>query len=258
MDYKFLDLNISNKILTVTLNRPSVFNALNSELLDELSHLVENVKYDKSVSVIIFTGMGGKAFCAGADLNELQNLDFSQAKQVFEKGQSIFRRLELIGKPTIAAINGHALGGGFELALACSLRIASENATFALPEVKLGMIPGYGGTQRLPRLIGKGKSLELMLLGKRIDAKKALSYDIVNEVTPQENLLHAAVEWANEILKNSQVAVSQVLQAVEMGLDLPMDRSLTLETLLDSIAASSEEQREGVAAFLEKRQPNFN
>lgn len=257
MEYKWLTCVLDSGVLTVTLNRPKALNALNSNLLDELDNLVTKVKYDQNIQLVTFTGMGDKAFCAGADLGELINLDYFQAKAFLEKGQTVFRKLELLGKPTIAAINGYALGGGLELALACTIRLASSNAKMGLPEVKLGMIPGYGGTQRLPRLIGKGKALDLLITGRRVEAEEAYTLGIVNRVVPQEQLMSLACELADQILENSQIAVSQVLQAVERGMDLSLDQALALETVYDSIAASSNEQKEGIAAFMEKRKPQF-
>lgn len=257
MELNHLKLSQHGEVLVVTLSRPKALNALNSQLLDELDRLVKAVKYDPNVALLIFTGEGEKAFCAGADLVELQNLDYFSAKQVLEKGQSIFRKIELLGKPTVAAVNGYALGGGFELALSCTIRLASQNAIFALPEVKLGMIPGYGGTQRLPRLIGKGRALELLVTGRRVKAEEALSLGLVSKVSENTELIDTALGLSNEILEGSQIAISQLLQAVEWGMDLPMDHALALETILDGIAASSDEQREGVEAFLKKRKPEF-
>jgi enoyl-CoA hydratase len=257
MNYKYLELTNYQDIVVVTLNRPTALNALNNEMLTELDNVITNAKYDPNTSIVIFTGAGTKAFCAGADLTELVDVDIFQSQRVIEKGQAIFRKIELLGKPTIAAINGYALGGGLELSLACTIRLASTNAKFALPEVKLGMIPGYGGTQRLPRIIGKSKALELLITGRRIDSQEALSIGLVNHVYSQENLMEGAFQLANEILENSQIAVSQLLQSVERGYDLPMDHALAFEQVLDSVATSSIEQKEGVSAFLEKRKPNF-
>jgi enoyl-CoA hydratase len=256
-EYQHVRVSRRHDVQIVTLNRPQALNALNSELLDELGQVISDAKYDPATSLLIITGEGEKAFCAGADLAELQHLDYFAAKLLLEKGQAVFRQLELLGKPTIAAINGYALGGGLELALACTIRLAGTNAKLALPEVKLGMIPGYGGTQRLPRLIGKGKALELMVTGRRIDAHEALSLGIVSRVVEPAGLIDAALQLAEEILQGSLIAVSQLLQAVERGMDLPMDHALALETVLDAIAAASEDQREGIAAFMEKRQPLF-
>jgi enoyl-CoA hydratase len=257
MEYNHLNLVREDRKIIVKFNRPKSLNAFNSQLLEELDEVVTNAKYDEETAVIIFTGEGERAFCAGADLSELQNLDYLKAKKVLEKGQSVFRKIELLEKPTIAAINGYALGGGFEIALACTLRIASSNAKFAFPEVKLGMIPGYGGTQRLPRLIQKGKALELLITGRRFDANEAELLGVVNRVVDQEILISEALQLAEEIIENSPLAVSCVLQAVERGLDLSIDQALSLETMLDSIAVASDDQKEGVSAFLEKRKPNF-
>lgn len=257
VEFNHLRLTRHHDVLIVTLSRPNAMNSLNSQLLNELDILIESVKYDPNVALLIFTGEGDKAFCAGADLLELQNLDYFSAKQLLEKAQSVFRKIELLGKPTIAAVNGYALGGGFELALCCTIRLASHHAIFALPEVKLGMIPGYGGTQRLPRLIGKGRALELLVTGRRVKAEEAVRFGFVNRAVDHSELLQTALELSDEILEGSQIAISQLLQAVERGLDLPMDHALALETMLDGIAASSDEQREGVAAFLEKRKPQF-
>jgi enoyl-CoA hydratase len=257
MIYKHLEVTNYQEIMVVTLNRPTALNALNNEMFTELDDVIAHVKYDSETSVVIFTGAGNKAFCAGADITEFVDVDYFQSQKVIEKGQAIFRKVELLGKPTIAAINGYALGGGLELSLACTVRLASNNAKFALPEVKLGMIPGYGGTQRLPRIIGKGKALELLITGRRIAADEALSLGLVNHVYNQENLMENAFQLANDILENSQIAVSQVLQSVERGYDLPMEQALAFEQIFDSVASSSTEQKEGVRAFLEKRKPEF-
>ncbi len=257
MTYEHLQLTAKGDVLTIAIHRPNALNALNAQIIDEIDKVLTEVKNDNRISLIIFTGTGEKSFCAGADLHELQDLSYFEAKRLLEKGQSVFRKIELLDKPSIAAVNGYALGGGFELALACSIRVASSNAKFALPEVKLGMIPGYGGTQRLPRLIGKAKALELLLTGKRFGAEEAKELGIVTQVVEPDHLLTAAAQLADEILENSQVAISLVLQAVERGLDLSMEHALALETTLDAAAIASEEQREGLAAFMEKRKPFF-
>lgn len=257
MTYKNLSVSYENSILVVTLNRPKTLNALNNNMLDEIDQVVTNAKQDESIRSVIFTGEGSKAFCAGADLQELQNLDVLQAKNIIEKGQSVFRKIELLGKPTIAAINGYAFGGGFELSLVCTLRFASHNAKFAFPEVKLGMIPGYGGSQRLPRLINKGKALELLITGRRLDAEEAEALGIVNKVLDHTELLPYVINLANEISENGPLAISHIIQSVEKGVELPIDQGLAIEALLDAISIASDEQKEGVMAFLEKRKPNF-
>ncbi|MEB3102103.1 enoyl-CoA hydratase/isomerase family protein [Ferviditalea candida] len=257
MSYDHLIVQQQGYVLTVVLNRPKALNALNRQLLSEFNQVLDQFEHDASIRLLVVTGAGEKAFCAGADIKELADLSALEMKEFLSHGQRVFRRLELIRKPSIAAVNGVAVGGGFELSLACSLRIASESASFGLPEARLGMIPGYGGTQRLPRIIGKGKALELMLSGKRISAEEAYRAGIVNAVAAVDLLDQTVRQWAESICANSPVSIRMILEAVDIGGSLAMDNALALETSLDALAAGSLDKREGFAAFLEKRSPNF-
>lgn len=257
MSFSHLIVEQQGQVLSVVLNRPKALNALNSQLLSEFNQVLDRFEQDASIRLLVVTGAGEKAFCAGADIKELVELSALQMKEFLSHGQRIFRRLETIRKPSIAAVNGFALGGGFELSLACSLRIASESASFGLPEARLGMIPGYGGTQRLPRIIGKGKALELLLSGKRISAEEAYRVGIVNAVAAADSLDQVVGQWAETICSNSPVSIRMILEAVDIGSHLALDNALALETSLDALAADSQDKREGFAAFLEKRTPIF-
>lgn len=241
----------------ITINRPEKLNALNKETMDELECLLYEIERDKEVKVIIITGAGEKAFIAGADINELHELKPLKAKEFSEKGQGIFSKIEKIGKPVICAINGFALGGGCELALACHIRIASKSAKFGQPEVKLGLIPGYGGTQRLTRLVGKGFANELILTGDMINAEEALRIGLVNKVVEPSELIPTCIAIAKKIMANSPVAVKLSLHAINGGADMTLEEGLALEANLFSLSFASEDSKEGTKAFLEKRQPNF-
>jgi enoyl-CoA hydratase len=244
-------------ILQITLNRPDKLNALSTALLEELHTLLHNIKKDKTVKALLITGAGEKAFCAGADINRLAELDATQGFKFAQRGQHIFRHLEEMGKPTLAAINGYAFGGGCELAMATTIRIASNNAMFAQPEVKLGVIPGYGGTQRLSRLVGKGRALELCLTGRSIKAEEALMWGLITEITTPETLLTRAHEILNSIINLAPLAVKSVMNVIEMGYDLPLDEALRLETLEFALLCASQDKQEGVNAFLQKRTAEF-
>jgi enoyl-CoA hydratase len=209
------------------------------------------------VHVLVVTGAGEKAFVAGADIAELAALDALSGRETSRRGQRIFRELELCPKPVIAAVNGFALGGGCELALACHMRIASDNAQFGLPEVGLGVIPGYGGTQRLARLVGRGRALEMVLTGRRVGAEEALRMGLVNRVVPLASLLDEARALAAAILANGPVAVRAALEAVQRGLDVPLEAGLELEANIFGVVCATEDMREGLRAFLEKRKPAF-
>lgn len=244
-------------VTVLSVHRPSVLNALNRATLAEIEIAARAFIDDPSAGALIVTGSGEKSFISGADINELAVLDPRGAEEISRFGQRVLDTLERSPKPVIAAINGYAFGGGCELALACHMRLASENAVFGLPEVSLGIIPGCGGTQRLPRLIGAGRALELMLSAGRVKADEAYRLGLVNRVVPQAQLLDEAVKLAEQILKNGPLAVSAVLEAVNRGLQLSMDDAQRLESGLFGILAASEDMHEGLKAFLEKRPANF-
>lgn len=241
----------------LTVNRPEKLNALNREVLSELERALLEALNEERIGALVITGAGEKAFVAGADIAEFQGLKPAQLQALSLRGQRLFSAIEEASKPVIAAVNGFALGGGMELAMACHLRVASENAKFGQPEVKLGLIPGYGGTQRLPRLVGTGRALELLLTGRMIDASTALAWGLVNRVVPVGELANAAQGLAEEILAVAPTAVRWCLEAVARGLDAPLPVGLGVEASLFGLCASTEDFAEGVAAFLEKRAPRF-
>jgi enoyl-CoA hydratase len=257
MPYSTLLLTISTRIATVTINRPDKLNALNAECKRELAEVFTSLKTNKDVDVVILTGAGQKAFVAGTDIGELTVLDALAGKAFAANGQAIFDLIQHLGKPVIAAVNGYALGGGCELALACHIRIASENAKFGQPEVNLGIIPGYGGTQRFPRVVGIGKAMELTLTGAQIDAKEALTLGLVNKVVPHADLLATAETLARTIASKGQLAVRMALKAMNLAMELPLSEGLRAEAALFGECCSTEDFKEGTAAFLEKRVPDF-
>src|SRR5437867_1862584 len=238
-------------------NRPEVMNALNRETLGEIEACVTAFATDPEPGVLVITGTGEKSFISGADINDLAVLGPREAEVISRFGQRVLAAIENSGKPVIAAVNGYAFGGGCELALACHLRLASDNAVLGLPEVSLGIIPGYGGTQRLPRLVGPGRALELILSGRRVKAEEAERIGLVNRVVPREQLLDEALRLAQSILKNGPLAVTAALEAVRRGLELPLEAGLRLESGLFGILAASEDMHEGLKAFLEKRPTGF-
>ena len=244
-------------IAYVTVNRPKVLNALNMATMEELRTVFTDIKNSADVRVVILTGAGEKAFIAGADINELARHDPISAKAYTHKGQSVFDLMENCGKPVIACINGFALGGGCEIALACTMRLASENAKLGQPEVKLGIIPGYGGTQRLPRLVGKGVAMQLVLTGEMISAQEALRIGLVNEVVPAGELMARAEAIAHKIIANAPLAVEYALEAVNHGMEMPLAEGLFLEATLFGVCCATEDKKEGTSAFLEKRPPQF-
>ena len=246
-----------NSIAYITVNRPKVLNALNRATMAELRAAFEDAKDDAGVRVVILTGSGEKAFIAGADIKELNQLSPVEAKEYTHRGQAVFDLIENLGKPTIACINGFALGGGCELAMACTIRLASENAKLGQPEVKLGIIPGYGGTQRLPRLVGKGMAMQLNLTGEMISAQEALRIGLVNEVTAPADLIARAEALAQKIAANAPLAIKYCMEAVNKGLDMTLSEGLFLEATLFAVSCATEDKKEGTSAFLEKRAPNF-
>jgi enoyl-CoA hydratase len=246
-----------NGVAFVTVNRPAVRNALNSQTIRDLKSAFEMAKNDEDVRVAILTGSGDKAFVAGADINELATQTPINGTEYGLAGQAVFNYLERLGKPVIAAVNGYALGGGCELAMACSFRIASENAMFGQPEVKLGIIPGYGGSQRLPRLVGKGMAMQILLTGDMITAAEALRIGLVNQVVPQAELMPAAEAIARKIMVNGPMAVRLCLEAVNQGMDMTLHEGQFLEATLFGLICATEDMKEGTRAFLEKRAANF-
>lgn len=246
-----------NGIAYVTVNRPAVRNALNAQTVRELQTAFEQAKNDDEVRVVILTGTGDKAFVAGADINELATQTPVNGRDYGLAGQAVFNDIERLGKPVIAAVNGYALGGGCELAMACTFRIASENAMLGQPEVKLGIIPGYGGTQRLPRLVGKGRALQILLTGDMVPAAEALRIGLVNQVVPQAELIAAAEAIARKIMANAPLAVKLCLDAVNQGMEMTQEEGQFLEATLFGLSCATEDMKEGTKAFLEKRSPNF-
>jgi enoyl-CoA hydratase len=256
-DFQNLLFEKKNQIAYITLNRPKVLNALNMATMEELRQAFASVKDDAEVRVVILTGSGEKAFVAGADIGELSQHNAVSAKEYTHKGQAIIDSIENLGKPTIACINGFALGGGCELAMACTMRLASENAKLGQPEVKLGLIPGYGGTQRLSRLVGKGIAMQLVLAGEMITAQEAHRIGLVNEVVPAAELIPRAESIAAKIIANAPLAIQYAMEAVNHGLDLPLSEGLYLEATLFGVVCATEDKNEGTKAFLEKRAAQF-
>jgi enoyl-CoA hydratase len=247
----------SDRILTVTINRPEKLNALNAEVLDGLCAAFAAAKENPDVGAVVLTGAGEKAFVAGADISGFPAFTPASAREFARRGQAAFELIENLGKPVVAAVNGFALGGGCELALAATFRYASRNAKLGQPEVNLGLLPGYGGSQRLPRLVGRGRALELLLTGDAISADEAFRIGLVNRVVEPGELLPACRETLKKILAKAPLAVRYVLDAVNAGLDMPLAAALDHEATLFGLAASTEDMKEGVSAFLEKRPATF-
>lgn len=257
VEFRNLEYAVADAIATITVNRPEKMNALDSETLSELSAAFAGIALDPEVRGVIVTGKGEKAFVAGADIAELAELGPMEALELSRRGQAVFREIELSRKPVVAAVNGFALGGGCELALACHLRIASENARFGLPEVKLGIIPGYGGTLRLPRIIGKGRALEMILSGEMVNASEAYRMGLANRIVPSAALQEAARSMLLTILRNGPLAVALAVDSVTRGLEMEMEAGQTLESNLFAILAATGDMKEGIRAFLEKRAADF-
>ncbi|MBI3132622.1 MAG: enoyl-CoA hydratase/isomerase family protein [Acidobacteria bacterium] len=246
-----------DRIAWVTLNRPEKMNALNNALLKELEEAIAGLEHDAEVGVVVLTGAGEKAFVAGADISELKDLDSGSAREQALKGQAVFNRIAALPKPVIAAVNGFALGGGCELALSAHIRVASENARFGLPEVSLGIIPGYGGTQRLPRLVGTGVGLDMILSGDMIPAADALRMGLVSRVFPLADLKAGVEKLAKTILSRGPLALTRALAAVQQGVEMPLEQGLQFEAALFGLLAASQDMKEGMGAFLEKRPAQF-
>jgi len=255
MDYSNIHLEKRPPLAVITLDRPKVLNALNRQTLEELDLAFGDVGTDASIRVILLTGAGERAFAAGADIRELSGLSASEGQAFSLRGQAVLRGIETLGKPVIACVRGFALGGGCELAMACTLRLAAEDARLGQPEVKLGLIAGYGGTQRLPRLVGRGTGLKLLLTGAIVDAPEALRLGLVDEVVPAAQLMERAEALAMEMAANAPLAIRETLLAVNEGLDLPLDLALMREVARFGHVCGTEDQVEGTTAFLEKRAP---
>ncbi len=257
MEFQNIKLSVGNKIALVTVNRPDKLNALNNATLDDLENCFEALEKNNEANVVIIAGAGEKAFVAGADISELNKLDESTGKLFSEKGQRVFSLIENLNKPVIAAVNGFALGGGCELALSCHIRLASDKAKFGQPEVNLGIIPGYGGTQRLTRLINSGRAAELILTGDIIDAAEAFRLGLVNKVYPAEELLNKAFELAGKISSKGQIAVKLALKSIVSCDEISQTDGEKLEAELFGSCCRTGDFKEGTAAFLEKRKPDF-
>ncbi|HXT23248.1 MAG TPA: enoyl-CoA hydratase-related protein [Candidatus Eisenbacteria bacterium] len=257
MSYENILYDKKEGVATITFNRPKVLNALNRKTVEELESALTDARDDAEVRVLILTGAGEKAFVAGADIAELAQQTPVGGKDFSLYGQSVFHLLETIGKPSICAINGFALGGGCELALSCAIRIASKTARLGQPEVKLGILPGYGGSQRLTRLCGKGMAHELCLTGEMISAEEALRIGLVNHVYESAELLPAAEAMAKKIIANAPLAVKFTMEAIERGIEMPLEEGLFLEATMFGVACATEDMREGTRAFLEKRPAAF-
>jgi enoyl-CoA hydratase len=255
VNYETLLCEVKDHVARVTLNRPQVLHALNAMVFNELEHVMMRLTGDVGVRVILLTGAGEKAFAAGADISELARLDVATGEAKSRRGQEVFRMIETCGKPVIACINGFALGGGCELAMACTMRLASETARMGQPEVKLGLIPGYGGTQRLPRLVGQSTAMKLLLTGEMIGAQEALRIGLVDEVVPVRRLMERAEEIAKTIVGMAPLAIAGCMEAVRWGSELRLDAATDVEAEIFGRLCGTADKAEGTKAFLEKRPP---
>src|SRR5688500_6513476 len=257
MAFQFLQVDVADRIAMITVNRPDKLNALNDATMAELGQAIEQVRSDRAVAGVVVTG-AGRAFIAGADISELRSKSGPEIYALARRGQEVFRRFETSPKPVIAAVNGFALGGGCELAMACHIRIAAEGAKFGQPEVKLGVIPGYGGTQRLTRLVGRGRALQLLLTGEMIDAGEAYRIGLVNRVVPTGGqAVEAARAMLGQMLANGPLALTQCIEVVNRGADISIEEAMALEASAFAMMASTDDMREGTSAFLEKRAAAF-
>jgi len=257
MLYENIELKRDGALARLVVERPEALNALSFRTLDEMDAALDEVAAEATIGLLVISGQGPKSFVAGADIGELRGLDRDRGMEVARRGQALYDRIDNLPIPVIAAVNGFALGGGCELALACDIRIAADNAVFGLPEAKLGVIPGYGGTQRLPRLVGPGFALEMILSGRMVKAEEALARGLVNRVVPAAELEAAVRELAGTILANGPLALRAAKEAVKEGLQLPLGEGLEIEAKLFGNLCGSADQREGMAAFLEKRKADF-
>ena len=257
MAFENLLVDRDGAVAVITVNRPKILNALNSQTLDELRRAILELKHDDGVRAVVLTGGGEKSFVAGADINELSVLTPAAGREHAVAGQHVLDLVEHMGKPVIAAINGYALGGGCELAMACTIRIAADTAKLGQPEINLGLIPGYAGTQRLSRIVGRGRALELLLTGDQISAAEAWRLGLVNRVVPAAELMNEAKKRAAALAAKPPVAIRYILEAVHKGLEMPFPQAQVFEATLFGLVASTEDMREGTTAFLEKRKADF-
>ena len=257
MTLETLLLERDGAVAVVTINRPKVLNDLKTQTVNELQQVMRQLQQDAGVRAIVLTGAGEKSFVAGADINELAVLSPAQGQQHARRGQAVFDEIEHLGKPVIAAVNGFALGGGCELAMACTMRVASESARFGQPEINLGIIPGYAGSQRLPRLVGKGIALEILLSGDMIPAARAFEIGLVNNVVPAADLIGESRKLAHSLAAKAPLATRYIIEAVNHGMNMPLAEAQCLEASLFGLVASTEDMKEGTTAFLEKRKPEW-
>lgn len=257
MEYANLLLEKKDAVAVLTINRPKALNALNSDTLTELSSALDEVSQDAGIKAVILTGSGSKAFVAGADISQMKDFNSLQGRRFAQLGQAVFRKIELLPQPVIAAVNGFALGGGCELSMACDIRLAAENAKFGQPEVTLGLTAGFGGTQRLPRLVGTGIAGELLFTGDIIDAQEAYRIGLVNKVYSSDTLPEEALKLARRIAERAPAAVQLSKSAIQRGINLDLDSAQAYEAEVFGLTCSTEDQKEGCAAFLEKRKPVF-
>jgi enoyl-CoA hydratase len=257
MAYEFVSVERDDAVAVVTITRPAVLNALNQQTLDEIADVFQALDADDRVRALVLTGSGEKAFVAGADINELARQTPIGGRDLARRGQRLFTDIEQLDKPVIAAIHGFALGGGCELALACTFRLAADTARIGLPEITLGLIPGYGGTVRLARLIGKDRAMEMILTGRHVSADEAYHIGLVTRVVPAASLLAEARQFAHDLAAKAPIALRTAKRAIERGLEMPFDEALELEATLFGLVATTEDMREGTRAFLEKRKPAF-
>lgn len=256
MPYETITSSVADRIATITINRPDKLNALNDRVIAELGEAIDEARGNDEVAGVILTG-AGRAFVAGADISELGRQSAVGLKALSQRGQAMMRKWETSPKPTIAAVNGFALGGGCELAMCCHLRIAGESAKFGQPEVKLGLPPGYGGTQRLPRLVGRGRALQLLLTGEMIDAQEALRIGLVNKVVPNDELIATTTAMLKTMIANAPIALASCIELVDRGYDISLEEALALEATYFGLLAATEDMKEGTTAFLEKRPASF-
>jgi enoyl-CoA hydratase len=257
MSFETLLVERDGAVAVVTINRPKVLNALNTQTISEIDRVMRDLQQDEAIRAVVLTGAGDKSFVAGADINELAVLSPAAGQLHGRRGQAVFDLIEHLGKPVVAAINGFALGGGCELAMACTLRIAADSARFGQPEITLGIIPGYAGSQRLPRLVGKGRALEILLTGDMVSAARAYEIGLVNRVVPAVELLAEAKKLAAVLASKAPVATRYIIEAVNHGMEMPLPDAQVLEGTLFGLVASTDDMKEGTRAFLEKRAPSW-
>ncbi len=258
MAFTNLSVALEQPVASITVNRPDKLNALNLATIQELQRAFDQAAEDPAIRVVVLSGAGDKAFVAGADIGELASLSATEALNFSSIGQRVMRRIENLGKPVIAKVNGYALGGGCELAMACTLRVAAETAKFGLPEISLGLLPGFGGTQRLARLIGRGRAMELALTGRQIDAAEAQRLGLATRIAAANELDSVATDLAEQLAKSAPIAMQSIIQAINLGNETPIERGLEYESQLFAVCTTTDDMREGTQAFLERRAANFS